>query len=175
MFKQRFTVHEILQVFVICSFPVHIWSIYNLLDEVPGWILRLSAWELTGAIGYVLAFTLFESVVVFLGVMLLGVMLPSRWLRNKFVPLASVVVLLASIGSISLYLRGSTPDLWGPRKFVFAGSIFVASTGVAYILVQRLPGLERTIPAIVDRLTVLVFVYVFFDLISVLMAIIRNV
>ncbi len=175
MFKQRFTAYEIFQVFVVCSFTVHVWSVYNLLKEAPAWMLRMSAGELTATIAYVLAFTLFESVVVCLGIVLLGVLLPSRWLRSKLATLASVVLYLAILGSGVAYKLGARPETWAGKEFVFAGSLFVAASAAAYLFVLRFPGLERKILAIVDRVSVLTLAYVFFDLIAVLVVIIRNV
>ena len=34
------------------AFPIHVWAIINILIIFPAWLLRLSLWELAGAVGY---------------------------------------------------------------------------------------------------------------------------
>jgi hypothetical protein len=71
IFKRRgISREDILLVFAACVLPVFIWSFYNLLNEVPAFVLRLSVTELIGTSAYVLAFALVESILFFLGLLI---------------------------------------------------------------------------------------------------------
>ncbi|MFQ5615843.1 MAG: hypothetical protein ACE5GO_05215 [Anaerolineales bacterium] len=173
IFKNRFTAQDTLLVFVACAFPVHVWAIVNLLNAMPGWILRFDAWDLVGVIGYSLSFALLESLLLFSVGMLAGFFLPARWLKDC-VACISTAVFIAVAGTIGLYLSDVNLGFWSTAKFVLVGGGYLFVAGISFFAIHRFQKLAKIIRAVINRLVVLSMVYVFFDLLGVLIVIIRN-
>ncbi|HZQ07263.1 MAG TPA: hypothetical protein VFD70_11855, partial [Anaerolineae bacterium] len=83
---------DILLVFAACVVPVFAWALLSYLDAFPGFILRMSIWDLLGSISYVLAIALIESIIFLIPILLLAILFPSRFLKNHFVSIGSLVV-----------------------------------------------------------------------------------
>ena len=161
--------------FAACVFPVHVWSIVNVLREVPAWVLRLSSWELVGVIAYTQAFALLESVLISLVLILLSVILPGRFFKDRLVAQSSVLVLVTSGWAIAAHYNDEIIRLWGMRQFLLWSAVYLASIGVVYVLIHRYKRLESLLRALVERVSVLSYLYVFLDFLSVLVVFARNI
>ena len=73
--KNKLTKSELLYAFAFCALPVHLWTIYNMLRDVPAWILYMDVWDLIGTISYTLAFALLETFILFLLLVLFSLLL----------------------------------------------------------------------------------------------------
>jgi len=175
IFKSRkFSRGDLSLAFVAIAFPVHVWAIINILDFLPAWLLRLSAWELAGVIGYALVEALLESCILWLVLVALGFVLPRKWLADKFVALSSILVwLLAAWVVLVQFIFGRILQ-WGPAKMVPGLFLVVISFGLAYWLVQRYERLEGWIKRLVQGLVVLTYLYMVFDLLGLVVVILRN-
>lgn len=174
-FRERFpSRQDAALVFAACAFPIHIWAIPRLLNEVPAWLVRLSAWDLIGAIAYTLAFTLVETVVVFLILMSLGIVLPARVLRDRLAAQGSMIVFLSSVWAALAHLGLAV--LWSNRRLFLAWLLAVlASLAVAYLMIHRSKRLEKVIIALVDRLVPISYIFTCLDIFSIIIIVIRNV
>jgi hypothetical protein len=160
--------------FAACVFPIHVWSIVALLRVVPAWLLRMSAWDLIGAIAYVQAFSLLESAIALLILVFLGVVLPSGVAKDRLVALGSMAVLLTSLWAVAAHL--GVIRLWeNGREFLAWSMIYLASVGLFCVLVRRSSKLERLMNSVVERLIPLSVIYVCIDILSVAIVILRNV
>jgi hypothetical protein len=176
IFRQRLpSRREITLVFAACVFPVHVWTIINVLREVPAWVLRLSAWELFGVVSYALLVALLEGLLLSVGLVALGTLLPRSLLGDGFVAQATMVVLLTSIWAVVAHRNTEVIRLWGLRQFALAGMVYSISIGLGYGLIRCFERLRSVLNSIVERLSVLSFVYVFADLLAVAVVIVRNV
>ena len=165
---------ELILVFSACAFPIYVWSIINVLQEVPAWILRLTVWDLVGIIAYTQVIALIETALVFLVLVFLGVILPARLFRDRFVAQASMVVLLSSAWVIfSHYNNIVNPDR--VRQLVFWVAVYLVLIGIFYVLIQRYKKLEEIIYSFANRLTVLSSVYIIVGFLSVIIVIVRNI
>jgi hypothetical protein len=156
------------------AFPIHVWAIVNTLVIIPAWLLRLSLWELAGAIGYPLVFALLETCVLWIGFVFLAYLLPGKWLANKFVALSSLLVWLMAIWAALLQFIFGRILLWGLVTVIFGSLLIVFSLGLGYWLVQRFARLESGIKRVTQRLSVLTFVYLLFDLLGLVVVVLRN-
>jgi len=156
------------------AFPIHVWAIINILAIFPAWLLRLTIWELAGAISYPLVDALLESSILWIGLVLLSYMLPKKWLADKFVALSSVLVwVLAAWAVLVQFIYGLILQ-WGPQQ-VLPGLLLVAiSFGLVYWLVKRHEKLESFIKRLTQGLAVLTYFYLIFDLLGLVVIIIRN-
>jgi len=161
-------------VFTAVALPVHIWSILHVLEELPAWLLRLSVWELLGVIAYTQAFALFESLGIFLIVLIPALILPKWLFANHFVALAGLLVFTNSLWAILLQQNYATVSDWGARQFLPWLALYALSMLAVYVSVLFSQKLSQWIRSFLDRTAVLAGLYITIDVISVLIVLIRN-
>ncbi len=153
--------------FAACVVPVYSWSILMFFKELPYRLHSLPAWDLVGVFAYVQIFALLESAIVLLIPVLLGVILPARFLRDRFVALGSVLALLTLswliVGRLGLF-----------SNFLWV-SLYLISMSMAYMLIYRYKYFEQFINSFTERLTILLYMYVSVTLLSIIIIILRNV
>lgn len=174
-FRDRFpSRREVSLLFAACVFPTHVWSIVRLLHEVPAWILRLSTWDLVGAIAYTQTFALIETAVILLGMVSLAAILPTRIFRDRLVAKGSVFVFVSALWAVVVHLGAAR--LWNSGRELLAWSmIYLASVGLSCVLVHRQPKLQGWVNSAVERILPLSLIYVCVDVLSVTIVILRNV
>jgi hypothetical protein len=165
----------IINAYLACLFPIQLWSLFNLLHEVPAWWLQLNAWDLMGVISYVQMFVLFESIIIFLPLVLLSAILPPEWFSDKFVAHSAGIVFLATIWFIFAHVNDPTLRSWGYRQYLPWIGLFFFSQILLFFSVHCSQKFESIIVSFVDRLVLVSVVYLFIDLVSVLIVVLRNV
>ena len=174
--KSRFASREqLILLFAACVFIIHVWAIISVLREVPAWVLRLNYWDLIGVIAYTQLYALAESIVVFLVLIIIAAILPAKLFREKLVALGTMVVIVSSIWFIFAHYNDQVIRLWGAKQFLFVFLAFLVSILIPYVLIQRYPKIADIIDSIVGRVAVLAYVYVFLDVISIIIIVIRNI
>ncbi len=166
---------EIVLVFAACVFPIHAWAILNVLREVPAWILRLTTWELIGVIAYTQAYALLESLVVLIILVVLGLLLPARLFRKKFIAYSTMLVLITTIWAVLAHYNDGYIRLMDFLHFLPWLGLYFLSIGIGYLLVWRYDRVASSIQAILERIMVLSFIYVFIAIFSVFVVIFRNI
>lgn len=164
-----------LYAYLACLFPIQVWSIYNLLKEVPAWVLQMNAWELLGTIAYTQMFVLFESIVIFLPFVVLSALLPASWLRARFVALTTAIVYLSAGWSILAHTYNVTFITRGAGILLPWIGLFIISQVFFHILFRSNRKIEAAILWFVNRIAILAAVYLLVDLLAVLIVILRNV
>lgn len=167
--------YEIILVFAVCVFPIHAWAILNVLREVPAWVLRLTSWELIGVIAYTQAYALVESLVLLIILVVLGMLLPVRLYRNKFIAYSAMIVFITTFWTVLAHYNDGQIRLMGLTQFLPWLGFYILSIGIGYLLVWRYDRVASSIQAIVERIMVLSFIYVFIALLSVFVVIFRNI
>jgi hypothetical protein len=167
--------HNVVAVYLACLFPIQVWSIYNLLREVPAWLRQMSLWDVIGVVSYPQMFVLFESVVIFLPLVLLSALLPAGWFRDKFVALATGIVYLSVVWFILAHIYDLTLRYWGLGQLLPWIGLFLFSQILFFFLIHSSHKLQSIIVSWVNRVAVLSIVYLLIDLISVLIVVIRNI
>jgi hypothetical protein len=155
--------------FAICVFLVFSWSMLILFKKIQYWMLFLSTWELVGALAYALSFALLESVAIWSAWILASVLLPSRFLRERFVALGGGITLVSAIWVIADHLhliRLLESRLW---LVLCLGSLILV-----YLLIFHSRRLQTFLNSMAERLTVLLYLYVPAALVSLILVIIRN-
>lgn len=134
----------------------------------------MSLWELIGVISYPLLGALVETLVVFVGFVILAMILPENWLRKKFVAMVTAVIFILSIWVAVLQYN---PSWIGNRAVVplviWAGTLALALAGGCFIVQTRKP-LRKRIITFVRRLAPLSNLYLFIDVIAFLIVLGRN-
>jgi hypothetical protein len=170
---------DIVPVFAACAVPVHSWSILLFFNQMPGWRVYLSTWDLIGTFAYTQTFALVESLSILAITILIAVVLPARFLRAKFSSKASLLVLSILAWVVAAHLTGIKPwessRPWEPWIYWVEGIAFLASVGGSLWLLERHRRVEWAVGAFVDRVTVLLYLHVPIALLSVLIVVLRNV
>jgi hypothetical protein len=169
--------------FSVCAFFIYVWSIFHVLYEIPAWVFRLSTWDLIGFIAYTQMLALIESVVIFLVLVFLAAILPSRFFRDKFAAQASMMVLLSSGWAMLAHYNYSDVIIYNNmimrseylRQIALWFGLYLLTLGAAYGLVYRSKKLENLIRFLASRVTVLASVYVAIGFLSLIVVILRNI
>jgi hypothetical protein len=134
-------------------------------------LLRLTPVQVIGSISYSLAFALLETLIVFAVVLALLFILPKRIVGTAPVPLAAVAVALTLLLMVWVIL---TPFAQQAR-LLLGFAVYLILLVVGYFALQRSSRLARLVTAVVDRLIPLALLYIFLDILGVIVVIIRNV
>jgi hypothetical protein len=172
--KRSISLQDIGLVFAACIIPIHLWAILNLLHELPAWFIRLSLGELAGVIAYTQSFALLESLLVLACLLILGLLIPSQWIANRFVVLSSLLIFIVSLWSVVVQYNYDLIRTWGLRQFLPWMILFLISMAAPFFVI-RVEKSSMLIKTIVKRLAVLSVLYVIVDVVSVIVVVLRNV
>jgi hypothetical protein len=160
--------------FGAAAFPIHVWAIINLLMIFPAWMLRMTLWELAGAIGYPLSAALLESLLLWLVLVIIGYILPRKLFADRFAAQSALLAWLLSGLAMLLHYKFGIVLQWGTGQVILAALLVTAFTVLILWSVKRFGKLEGWIKIAAQRLALLSYIYVFFDLIGLVVVILRN-
>jgi len=174
--------------FVMCAFPLHLWTILLVFQDV-GWVTeRTNSWDAVGVASYGLLFALVESILLFLVFSAIGFILPRYWKTKKRVSFIMLLVMILSIwGMIGQLLFIWNINLpWSVIHFlansghplrllyILALSIVIPTVSTpVYIFLKSEDAIAR-VKNIADQLSLLTGLYLLFDVIGIIIVIIRN-
>jgi hypothetical protein len=165
---------DVLFLFLIGAFPIHIWAIVNLLHNIPALVLRLSAAELMGVIAYTLVFALFESVLLLIVLIIVSLLLPTAYFKDKIVVRGFILVFLTSLWVIPVLLEWFV--LTDHQQGYLLWTVFYFSILILlHLWLQKHADLETKISTFAERLAILSSIYVCLDALGVVIVVIRNV
>lgn len=173
--RHRIRMQDIWLASVPIVLSVHIWSILHVFEEVPAWIIRMTLWELLGAIAYTQAFALLESVFILVVFLFVGFILPKRWFAHRFAPATSLVVIIITLWAIAAHNYDKVIRNWGARDFLPWLILMMISLTLALLLVSRSEKVKNMLTAFVERASVLSIIYLFIDSLSIIIVMVRNV
>ena len=174
--------------FLICALPLHIWTLFLGFRDFDWVTARTNSWDAVGVVSYGLLFTFFESLVVFIAAVLLGFLISSKWSEKKRTALIGVMVIILSLWSIfnqTYFLRAMEPSEQMIAFYISTGRPLVA----LYVTALLLVGLSFALPtyailtsskaekAVLDgfeRLSMLMILYLVFDIAALVIILIRN-
>lgn len=187
--KSKFDRSDWFKLFLVCAFPLHLWTILMVFRDVNWVAERTTSWDALGFSGYALFYTLIESLLLFGFIALLGFIIPKNWnLTLRFVILSLIAFILAGWSImeqlILIIFWGWLRHLADSFTFlitqpwssyvIFAGLIVISMT-VPLLLLRKYKGLQTKVYSVLDRLTLLSGLYLFLDAIGIIVIIIRNV
>ena len=172
----------------MCAFPLHLWTLILVFQDVSWVAERTNAWDAVGVASYAMVFAFVESLIVFLIMAIIGFVIPRQWDANKRVSFLTLIIFLLAIwGMIGqlLFLWNINPSdqtiqflaqSGHPLWYLYGVSlaIVIPSILVPVYFFLRSDKLSLAIQELVDRLLVLSIFYLLFDLVGVVIVIIRN-
>ncbi|HLF73874.1 MAG TPA: hypothetical protein VI524_05990 [Anaerolineales bacterium] len=185
---KRYSRQGLWSLFLVCAFPLHLWTLILAFRDISWLTERTNAWDAVGVASYGMVFALIESVVVFLVVALLGFLTPRRWQSDQRVAFLGLLILLTSLwGMIGQLLFLS--NVWlpapavqflresgHPLRIMYAAALAVVVPTVvlpiySFIRWQKAVAFMQNL---MERLSVLTMFYLVFDLLGLIIIIIRN-
>ena len=180
---------DLLKLFLIVAFTPHVWTLLMAFRDVD-WVAESRM--VSGAIGftaYVLTLSLIESLFLFCGILLLGLLISKKWSKDQRLASLGLVALILSSWSIleqvtlvllfdKLVKLLSSAAVLGARPwigFIFLGIFVTLSFVIPLYFVLRSKKFSRFVLVIFDRFAILSGFYLFLDLIAIIILIIRNV
>jgi len=170
-FKGRLTSQKIITIAAIVTIPLQFWSFYSLFEDFSAWTPIFDAWDLLGAWSYTFLFVIAEVIIVTGYLLLLNLIVPKRLARGAYVQISFVIVLEITITALlihfnSAYFRSVEEIFWGLI------AVSVLTTGLIGFLPQKFLGF---ISNIADRFVTLAMFFWFFDIIALIIVVIRNI
>jgi hypothetical protein len=175
--------------FLMCAFPLHAWTILLAFRDISWVTERSNMWDAIGVVSYGLIFAFVESLIIFFIAVLLGFLVSRHWEVDRRVVLLSILVLVDALWSMfsQYYFLGklSLPEIVN-RSIVESGH----PIRILYTFIIPLVSFSALLPTylilksdkafqffrgLVERVTLLSLFYLFFDVIGLVIVIIRNI
>jgi hypothetical protein len=164
---------EIIAVLGVSVFACHSWSIWNFLHELPSFLLYFRPAEISVVFAYMMAFAFLESLLVTAGLVLAGIILPSKWLRNGFAYKGFIFVAVGSIAAFVLQknLRYEFPS----TQMLMLNLVIPLALIALFIAASHVVGpLQTVLLDIQDRISIMLYVYVPIGLVSLVVVAFRD-
>lgn len=177
IFKYKWSAKaEYFKLFLVCSIPIHIWAYINLFNDIPAMQLQMSIWRILSVASYVLAFALFESLLIFGLIFLICLLLPERLFGVKLIHLVAIIVITVSILISFIHLY----DYWEIDSLSFADwivswvlfGLFITITLLFFL--TRYKRVQKGFQSVIDRLAILSLVYISLDILGLFVITVRN-
>ena len=150
---------------------------------------RTNLWDAIGVASYGLLNAFVESLIFFIALALLGWLIPTKWTEDRRVALLSVLALLTALWAID----GQSYFIWGnyvpegileyarssdhPLRLLYAGTLAMVlpSILIPVYLVLKSDRFLKLVQSFIERTSLLAILYLFFDLVGLIIIIIRNI
>lgn len=181
----------IFRLFLVCSFPIHLWSIIFILQDI-GWVSeRTNFLDALGYASYSLLFAFGESLLALLIALTVGLFAVYRWKGEKWLAVLASLYLMVLLWQFALqyffYLKRGIPELDQVivYKLTFGGPwitqvllvivfylLVAASVVLPLYLIEKNDWFEAVNSAI-DKIVPLAVFYLVFDLAGLLFLVYR--
>jgi hypothetical protein len=175
--------------FLMCAFPLHFWTLLLAFRDISWLTERSNLWDALGVVSYGMVFAFSETVIIFLIATSFGFLVSRHWDKDRRIALLSILVLIISLWAIisQLYvLMGiSVPNQviiflaqqdHPVRTLYLISLVMVTPTFLLpTYLVLRSDKALRFVQDLTERISLLTTIYLFLDLIGLVIVIIRNI
>jgi len=141
---------------------------------MPGWLYYLTTWELVGIFAYTQLFALLESLLVGF-VLLLAAALLSAFLKpEQAIAFCSLAALLTALGVIAFQYGEEVLRASSPLVLAAVGGAYLLLLGLFGFLIYRHTRWQTGILSLIERLSVLLYIYLPVSLLSGAIVVVRN-
>jgi len=170
-------------VFNIVLFVVYGWSIRGFLFELPSFSLYFHMWDLSGIIFYMFAFALLESIIVTVGLVIAGIVLPANWFKEGFAYKGFLVILVSTAAAILFQyyykieifqdlVRNDSSSTW-PLLEGFVAAVFVLAALLWFF--RNNSRSQDHLLALAEQFRIFAYIYVPLGLIGLMVVAVRNI
>jgi len=174
--------------FLMTAFPTHVWTIILALHDFSWMKKRNNSWDAIGVGAYGLLIAFAESVFVFFVALLLSFLIPRRWKENRRMALLFVTIFTIAFWAIinQLYfifgisLPGGIVHFLAnsvhPLRIIYGVCLAVVTISVVLPLyaVIQFDKVVKAITMIMERLSILMILYLVLDVAGFIIVLVRN-
>jgi hypothetical protein len=170
---------DFMALLMVCVFITHFWSIINFLHEIPSFIQQQTIGEIVGVFSYVQTLVLIETLIVFVFIILITFLLPKRIILTKFLPQASLLVIITSLWVIPIHFHDQIIykfSIDARRYLIFLSSLMVtyAVTIIGTsILLHRNSNFEAGLLSFINKVVTASILYLSLDIVAIVVIILR--
>jgi hypothetical protein len=165
-------------VFSLAVFFIYSWTIFRMFYELPSWLYYLNISKILVLVAYAMMFALVESSLLFLFTCLIGLLLPVRIFRHRFIAQGSLLVSLVCFAAVTAQRRlgwilqmQSWQIIFVPLAFILLSIALLVFSAWIFDRFARIPGfLQR----LAERISVFAYIYLPVGLLSLVVVIFRN-
>ncbi len=173
LFNRFPKISQILPVYALIVLLVYGWTLLWFFWKLPSWLFFMSIGEILGVFAYSIAFNFLESLFVLLIPILLSLLLPKKWFYDTFVARSASLVLL--LLGYSMFLTTRFQQEEGYPKTLLMWSVFAMFVILLLVyILGKIPIVGKILEVFSDRAIVFLYLSIPISLISLLVAIFRN-
>jgi hypothetical protein len=173
----------------VCAFPLHLWALILIFRDLSWVAERTNMWDAIGVAAYGLVLAFIESVLFFAAITIVGLMISTKWNEDRRIALLSILALVTSLWAID----DQAYFIWGsyvpeqvlryigssehPLRLLYASclALVVPTIIIPVYLVLKSDRFLNLMQGLIERLSLLTMLYLFFDLLGLIVVIIRNI
>lgn len=155
-------------VFSTCVLFVHSWHTLMFLYAIDHLVLKANTFQIIGVYSYIIIFALLESITLFFIILLLCVLFPQNWFRNRFVYLGSSLAMLLTGFAI---LSSSYPFQY--KSWIVIIYVLLIMIYCIYIIKRPIEKVQSS--SLSERASVIAIMYLFIDLVALFIIFLRQV
>ena len=173
----------------MCAFPLHVWTLLLAFRDLSWLTDRTNAWDAIGVASYGVIFAFIESLILFLAFALLGFLIARRWNQETRLAFLAILVLILSlwaiVGQLYFLLNLSFSatiirffiQIPHPLRvlYVTATAVVAPTVLIPAWLVLHSNKAVQFMGGLIERLSLLTTVYLFFDVVGLVIVIIRDI
>jgi hypothetical protein len=170
------------------ALPLHIWTFVLAFRDFDWISARSNSWDAIGVVAYGLIAAIGESFIIFLAMALLGFLVSAKWEEKRRIALMSTMIIILSLWSIfnqSYFLNAWQLPAWLVslsiqigRPLVILYFLATLMTTVSFVfpayLLLRSNKAMRIFQEGIERLSLLMTLYLVFDGAALILVVIRN-
>ena len=162
------------------------YAIYQFFWYLSSWVEYLPPAGIFAIAGYTCAISLFESLLLLGGLLLLAALFPERWLRGHFASQGSLIVLVlaAWAGLLQLAINRYLDQIAQLKRLIPGGEITLSLALLVllvttlilapYFVANRWRSLEKRLLSLSERITIFLYIYIPLGLLGLVIVIARN-
>jgi len=175
------TRQEVLDLLLVCVFPVFTWAILVFIYEAPAYRLRISMSDMFGIFAYSQAVALIESCVVLVFLIFICVAVPRKLFKDKILSQGLIILYSTILCMIpvhfQLYILEALDWNMGIYQLLFLLLILIYALvllGMSF-LIRKYPKVDQAILNFIERSSVLSTLYILIGVFSLAIILFRNI
>jgi hypothetical protein len=187
--KKYYSKQDLWSLFLICAFPLHLWTLLLAFRDVAWIAERTNFWDAIGVVSYGMIFAFLESFLLFLLALLCGMLIPLSWGKYKRLAIISMLVLVLALWAMlsQLYALQSwnVPDILlgflagsaHPLRYIYfiILAFMVPSVVLPILMIYRSERILRVVLDMVGRISLLTMFYLLLDFMALIIVLFRNI
>lgn len=165
---------EIAPVYAIIVLMIYGWTILKFNYNLPGWLYFLNLGEIMSVFAYSMATNIMESLLVLLGVITVGVILPKKWFSDAFIARGASLSILFLGLMMYIASQFKTKEYYPAELIRWSPGILVL-IGLVVYLIGRVPMARKALEFFSDRAIIFLYITIPVSILSLIAVLAQNI